>query len=991
MFTCAKIKNGRTYLGGHLTANDYYTEKEHVSGKWVGLAAERLNLADQPIDAGNKAFEALRNNLRPDGSGKGLTPSRDEKGVRFFDFQCSAQKSVSVMAVVMDDKRLYAAHDRAATAAFAELERFAGFRSGKLRKIEPSGNLCAAMFRHDASRALDPQMHTHFVVANATYDEKSSRWLSLDTHDIFKAVQYAGRFYQNELALECRRLGYEIEHVRNDKGVIDGFEIKGVSKEIRERYSKRRSEIELGIERFEQEKGRRPTTKEVGVITRETRGVKMIEIATAEVRNRQRNQLSEGELATLKAIKDRALVAAVERIKTGASLTMCNVKENLQQASEHIFERKSVIKGHEIMAVAMRDNAGYIDTDELRQRMTSKNSGMIELTKSSKNPIVSSQWTSEGGFRWERESIAFVSQTQNQHYSLGKIEGVDFDFKSEEQRRVVVETLNNRDRVYEIRGRAGTGKTTALKEIHKGLEAASRNGIYLAPTAAAVKVLQNDGFESAMTVDSFLAKKVTGLTHNDVVIVDEASLLSMKKGKALLNAARNARIVLIGDTHQHVSVEAGDFLRVLEQHSRIHYSELKDIQRQQTEEYNRAVRMLSDGRIAEGMKKIDNLGWIQEGKSEYIEQAAEAYFEDTENGTKLEQCIAISPTWNENHRFTDAIRQGLKDRQLLSEKGTLLTVCNPLDWTEEQKKTIGNYRPGMLVTFHPDKKSVLGGKTLEIDQVENGQIWLKGYNRYIDEARLKQTNKYSVSLPRTIELTEGDKILMRQNRKDVGLINGNIFTVDKINADGSIATREGQNIPVEYRHFCHGYVVTSHKSQGETKARTVIAAETLDSKSSYVSFSRSREQARLFTLDKETLYGKLGIPTDRPAAVDVINEHRKAFWERERIKAHKQTMLAIELHIRTENEKRFNQEIAPEQPETETELETPELQIEMLKQLEIEKPKQPEMRPETVKVPTPMSEQSEVPKQPEIAKVPIPIRKQPEAPEQPKYDGGMNM
>ena len=42
MFTCAKIKNGRTYLGKHLTANDYYTENERVSGKWIGLAAERL-------------------------------------------------------------------------------------------------------------------------------------------------------------------------------------------------------------------------------------------------------------------------------------------------------------------------------------------------------------------------------------------------------------------------------------------------------------------------------------------------------------------------------------------------------------------------------------------------------------------------------------------------------------------------------------------------------------------------------------------------------------------------------------------------------------------------------------------------------------------------------------------------------------------------------------------------------------------------------------
>jgi len=106
MFTCAKIRNGSTYLGSHLTANDYYCENENVYGKWVGLAAERLGIEGHAIGAGDAAFEALRQNRLPYGNGR-LTPLRKEEGIRFFDFQCSAQKSVSVMAVVMDDQRLY--------------------------------------------------------------------------------------------------------------------------------------------------------------------------------------------------------------------------------------------------------------------------------------------------------------------------------------------------------------------------------------------------------------------------------------------------------------------------------------------------------------------------------------------------------------------------------------------------------------------------------------------------------------------------------------------------------------------------------------------------------------------------------------------------------------------------------------------------------------------------------------------------------------------
>ena len=49
MFTCAKIKNGSTYLSSHLTANDYYCENEHVTGVWVGNGAERLGLSGDSI------------------------------------------------------------------------------------------------------------------------------------------------------------------------------------------------------------------------------------------------------------------------------------------------------------------------------------------------------------------------------------------------------------------------------------------------------------------------------------------------------------------------------------------------------------------------------------------------------------------------------------------------------------------------------------------------------------------------------------------------------------------------------------------------------------------------------------------------------------------------------------------------------------------------------------------------------------------------------
>ncbi|HYK92069.1 MAG TPA: MobF family relaxase [Acidobacteriota bacterium] len=874
MFTCAKLRDGSTYLGSHLTANDYYCENEHVTGAWTGKGAERLGLSGKSIGKDDGAFEALRRNLLPDGSGR-LTPRRPENGVRFFDFQCSAQKSVSIMAVTLDDPRLYAAHDRAAAVAFAELERFAAYRSGMTRQPQISGNLCAAAFRHDASRALDPQLHTHFVVANATWDADLKRWLALDTCEIFKAIRYAGKVYQNELARECRRLGYPIESARNEKGVVEGFEIKGVASEIRERFSKRRAEVEAGIERFRKEKGRTPTTNEIHVITRETRNVKLKEITTPEVRALQRSQLLSSELTTLEGIKQRALAGGIEKPWMGSAWRA------LMRARDHIYERQSVVRGHQLLAEALNHRLGFLDLTTLKRYVTSASSGIVRLARHTHNPLLSCQWTSRRGLHLERWALDFVNQTQNSCMPLGKTVDVGFDFNSDEQRNVVLETLRNTDRVYAIRGCAGAGKTSCLREIRKGLEASGRIAFYLAPTASAVEVLRRDGFTRATTVDDFLINREKAQDLRDsVIIIDESSLQSSEMGTSLLRIAQvhDTRVLFVGDIKQHVSVEAGDFLRVLEQHSNLHQSELKDIRRQQTQEYNAAIRAMAGGDPLGGMQQLDALGWLQEAQGQYIQKATDAYFAATADGADLNRCIAISPTWEENHRFTESIREGLKQRDLLGE-GTTITVHEQLDWTEEQKSNAANYRAGMLVTFNARVGSVARGRTLQIERTESGQVWLEGHGRSIDVG--KAAKKLTVSLPRSMEICSGDKILIRCNHRADGLVNGQVLTVKRLWAEGTLETREGKFISPDFRHFCHGYVVTSHKAQGRTHDQVVVAAEQLDPKAAYVACSRGRHEARIFTPEKEHLFRRLQKSADRLAVTDVIGSSRNAFWRHE--------------------------------------------------------------------------------------------------------------
>lgn len=334
MFTMAKIKDGGTYLERHLAANDYYCENESVIGTWTGKGASRLGLQGE-IRAGDKSFESLRNNRVPESNEK-LTPRDGANRVKFFDFQCSAQKSVSVMAVTVGDTRLLAAHDAAAKFAFAELERFAARQANTaLTRINVrTGNVIAATFRHTASRALDPQIHTHFVTANATWDERVRDWRALTEFEMVSAIRFAGKVYQNEMARACRALGYDITEARNTKGFVTGFEIAGVSTDIRERFSKRRAEVEQGVALFVKNHGREPTPGEIHAITVASRNPKLAEITTPAVLAAQRDQLTPAEFRALKGLRDQAIARTRE---PDHDLGMGREETSLSFAITHLY------------------------------------------------------------------------------------------------------------------------------------------------------------------------------------------------------------------------------------------------------------------------------------------------------------------------------------------------------------------------------------------------------------------------------------------------------------------------------------------------------------------------------------------------------------------------------------------------------------------------------------------------------------------------------
>ncbi len=860
MFTMAKIKDGGTYLERHLAANDYYCENESVIGKWAGEGARRLGL-DQDIKAGDKSFEDLRNNRVPDSTAK-LTPRDSPNRVKFYDFQCSAQKSVSIMAVTFGDGRLLRAHDAAAKLAFAEMEKFASRQANTaLTRINiPTGNVIAASFRHTASRALDPQVHTHFVTANATWDERIRSWRALNEFEMFMAVRYAGKVYQNEMARACLSLGYEISETRDGRGIVTGFEIRGVPAEVCRRFSKRRAQVELGIAKFIESHGREPTNGEIHAIAVSSRDRKLAEITTPAVLAAQRDQLNPDELRDLKSLRDDAIARSREPRHV---LGLGREEQSLQLAASHLYERRSVVKGHELLAEALNQNLGHQELSNLQT--IARESELVGLTG---KDWLREHFTTREGLAFEKWAVDFVNESRCKFEPLGDKNAKLSPQLSPEQRKAAKEVLGSIDQVTSLRGAAGVGKTTVLAEIWREIELAGSQVFACAPTSAAADTMRKEGLP-ATTLSEFLenvAFREQARLKNAVLIVDEGGLASNRQGAELLRLAERhkARVLFLGDSRQHFSVEAGDFLRVLETHSHMRKVELGAIRRQEHQAYREAVGCLATGAACLGLEKLDELGWVKEGFSNYIRAAASDYARLTRDGKA--QVLAVTPTWAEQEAFTGELRSKLKAVGRLG-KETTVSVHEPLKWTKTQMRNSANYEPGMVAVFSRSSSGFRAGEFAPVTRVARGRVFVQ---TPAGERLLPlRSRSFGVCRPRPLGVAAGDRILIRANDRHARLMNGEIVYIVGIES-GVLNLADGRTIETaRFREFTHGYAVTSHASQSKTVDHVIVAAERLDAKSAYVVCSRARHTCTVHTPDKAALLDRL--PSgNREAALDML-------------------------------------------------------------------------------------------------------------------------
>lgn len=875
VLTIRAMTGGAGYAQRHLQHSDYYDEHRRVQGEWQGRGAELLGLRGSVTP---QQFEAVREGLHPE-TGEFLRPrhSADRANVdggdqskarSLYDLTFSAPKSVSVQAMVGGDDRLIAAHDKAVHEALAEAESYAGsrVRLNGANENRTTENWIVAAYRHDTSRELDPQLHTHAVAANLTYDGVEGRWKALQASGLYERRAYLTEVYRNALANEVRSLGYEIDSRRDSRGRDLGFEIRGVSDELLERYSQRSAQRDAGIEVFKEQHGRKPTDNEVAVLVRESRADKLIEIAMEQVRRQQQERLSPEESQGLNRLRG----ASLDQVRSGAP-ELSPAADSLQHAKDHLFERRSVVYDHELLTEALRYGRGQVDLGQLR--------GVLEIEKSQGTIIYAGdRLATQESLGREQRMIATVNHGIDWYARLGGThEFQPSDRLRDEQKRAVQQVLDSRDFAINLRGAAGTGKTATLREIDRGLTESGREVRAVAPTRSAVEELRNAGFRDAMTVSRLLEDETAqSALCGRVLIVDEAGMISGRQMDSILQLSESkmARVVFSGDTRQIQSVEASDALRILERESQMKSVALTGVQRQTHAQYKDAIQTLRQA-PQQGFEKLERLGAVHEVP--FVERGravADLYREMTADSSR--RVLVVAPTHEEIDRVTRAIRNDLSERGLLGQSVTLERYV-PLQWTEAQKRDLANYREGQVLVVHRAARGMEKHESLTVSRVDSGMVIARNARGEEKTFMPAQTRSFSVHERCSMEVAPGDRLMLTANRRDAGFraTNGELVTVHGIES-GRIQLEDGRTLPGNYRQFDHGYAITAHRSQGKTVDGVILSADAMKQELFYVGASRGRSEIAIVTSDREQLRESLGISSARPSATELVRDQTRS-------------------------------------------------------------------------------------------------------------------
>ncbi|WP_410879466.1 MobF family relaxase [Myroides sp. DW712] len=881
MIQSKSAAGAKSYFSSALSQADYYINDQELKGKFQGKLVNRLGLG---IDASKDDFFALCENRHPK-NGDTLTQRVKENRTVGYDINFHCPKSVSIVHALSGDRHIMDLFEQSVSETMQEIERDAMTRVRKGGKYQDrkTSELVWAEFTHQTARpvehyAPDPHLHAHCFVFNATWDEDEKSYKAAQFRDIKRDMPYYQARFHKTLADKLSLAGYEIERTKNS------FEIKGVPKRVIDYFSKRTDEIG----RIAEEKGIH-SAKVLDALGARTRSRKQQGMSMSELRQEWKRQIR--QLETVVNLDNNPEYNAPIRKPKERNYSSPEPDKAVSYALNHAFERSSVMPERRLLAEAYRYTTGQenILISQI-DRSVWQNPNIIRVKEKGRIMCTTKEVLSE-----EKEMVNLARKGVGKVIPLYK-QAPALNVTGQ-QKNAVEHILTTSNRVSIVRGAAGSGKTTLMKEAAEKIRATGKEITVIAPTAQASRgVLKDEGFDNAETVAKFLVDtKMQESIKDQVLWVDEAGLLGTGDMKRLLQITdkQNARLILGGDTRQHASVVRGDALRILNTVGGIKTAEVNKIYRQRKEAYREAVQDLSNGDVKTAFDKLDNLGAVKEIDSlKPNMQLVDDYVATIKKG---KSALIISPTHKQGEEVTSLVREQLKQQGIIGKREISAKKLSNLNMTEAEKSDYRSYQQGHVLQFNQNIKGVKRGSTWMVENADEKNLYIRNSEDKEMSIAISSSKNFDVFEEKEIRLAKGDKIHVTRNGFDTGnkrLNNGDSLEIKSVSKKNGITlinpkSKHTYHLDKDFGHISHAHCVTSYASQGKTVDEIFIhqPAATFaatDAKQFYVSVSRGRDDVHIYTDDKEQLLEYTSEFGNRQSAMELV-EHRQHDYVRQNL------------------------------------------------------------------------------------------------------------
>lgn len=530
-------------------AEDYYLGSGEAPGYWIGAGVAGVGLVEGGrVD--EQAFMDLLDGVHPV-SGARLAAA-GERRVSGFDLTFSAPKSVSLLWALSAEQEIRGLVADAHRAAIADAVGYLEADALRARRghngINPVAvdGMVAAAFGHRTSRAGDPQLHTHVVVANLVRDGHL-RWSAPDSRAVYRHARTAGFIYQSSLrARLTRSLGVEWGPVRNGHG-----DLAGVERPTLELFSSRRADIESVLS----ERGL-TTANAARIATLDTRPAKADQESGQGLFQRWQNIAAERGVALDGLIGP----GRAPQLPAGIEWRICGPGGVTAQASS--FDRRDLLRG---LAEAHPDGATRHELEAAATRIIGRE-GVVELTPAGVDGP-QRRWTTVELLAAEAELVRCAEQAGERGEGVARPDAIadalaERPVLSDEQADLIRGVCESRAGIVCVIGKAGTGKTFALDAARAAWNNSGVPVVGASLSARAAAELQAGSAIPSGTLAGLLGdlgRPESRPRPGSVVVVDEAGMVGTRQLHQLVRAAglHHWKLVLVGDFRQLPEIDAG--------------------------------------------------------------------------------------------------------------------------------------------------------------------------------------------------------------------------------------------------------------------------------------------------------------------------------------------------------------------------------------------------------------------------------------------------